>query len=423
MNEAMERMFRKLDGEEDDSVLVARPVMRRRGGSGRGRGGSTRGASRGRGSSRGGRGGASRGASRGRGGSRASRGKAKLTEVAAAEEPKEGKKEEPAKPEEPKFPKFTSLTNSMKEAVASYSPIDTLIWFHEELQCEEVNTILQKRLREGEEPTFGYGKLMERILYIKSKGYSFLEDLIPIAEKRLTSLSLPLERPVVVCGDASRSMQIAVKTATIISSLLTVLTSAELRFFKDENVMPPVQPRTIREVLRVAEEVKADGGTIPAACLYESYKNKEVVKYFVLVTDEEENGDVEGMTWVELFKKYRAEVCADTKLVFISFLSDPKEKGQMMSELAKEEITPMQFKLNAIKPDLTKMDAFLALLSSDSKEFNQQTEEFSKTLRDGTPLYQLLKRVHNKEILSTYKNAKKEETKEEDGKKGKCTVS
>eukprot|EP01117_Protostelium_nocturnum_P011039 TRINITY_DN4002_c0_g3_i3.p1 TRINITY_DN4002_c0_g3~~TRINITY_DN4002_c0_g3_i3.p1 ORF type:complete len:816 (+),score=306.18 TRINITY_DN4002_c0_g3_i3:261-2708(+) len=283
MNEAMERMFRKLDGEEDDSVLVARPVMRRRGGSGRGRGGSTRGASRGRGSSRGGRGGASRG--------------------------------------------------------------------------------------------------------------------------------------------ASRSMQIAVKTATIISSLLTVLTSAELRFFKDENVMPPVQPRTIREVLRVAEEVKADGGTIPAACLYESYKNKEVVKYFVLVTDEEENGDVEGMTWVELFKKYRAEVCADTKLVFISFLSDPKEKGQMMSELAKEEITPMQFKLNAIKPDLTKMDAFLALLSSDSKEFNQQTEEFSKTLRDGTPLYQLLKRVHNKEILSTYKNAKKEETKEEDGKKGKCTVS
>ena len=49
-------------------------------------------------------------------------------------------------------------------------------------------------------PTFSYGKLMERMLYFKSKNVSFYSDLIPAAEKVLKSIVLPLEPPVVVIG-------------------------------------------------------------------------------------------------------------------------------------------------------------------------------------------------------------------------------
>lgn len=86
--------------------------------------------------------------------------------------------------------------------------------------------------------------------------------MIPVAEKRLKQISLPLQPPVVVIGkitafitsiltflgDASGSMEIAIKTATIISSLLTVLANAELRFFNGANFFPHVNPKTIKEV-------------------------------------------------------------------------------------------------------------------------------------------------------------------------------
>eukprot|EP01117_Protostelium_nocturnum_P010284 TRINITY_DN3699_c0_g1_i2.p1 TRINITY_DN3699_c0_g1~~TRINITY_DN3699_c0_g1_i2.p1 ORF type:complete len:703 (+),score=279.52 TRINITY_DN3699_c0_g1_i2:170-2278(+) len=361
---------------------------------------------------RGGRGGArgvSRGSRGGRGSARGGRG-GRPVKVSAPKP--EVKSSEPKKEEEPKeVQKFFELTLSMKEAIAAYSPVDTIIWWHEDLQCSAVDAALVKRLKE-EEITFGYGKLMERMLYAKSNGYPFLEQLMPIAEKRLNSLSLPLEKPVVVCGDASGSMQVAVKTATIISSLLTVLTSAELRFFRTFNEMPPVQPRTIKEVLRVADEVRADGGTTPAACLFESYKKKEVVKCFVIVTDEEENGHIEGMNWATLFKKYREEVCADTKLVFISFLRNPKDKGQMMTDLEKDEIRPMQFKLNSSKPDLTKMDTFLAHLSSESTEFKKNAEEYARELRAGFKFFDIVKKAHKFEIVSTFKKGFKHPKKE-----------
>lgn len=64
----------------------------------------------------------------------------------------------------------------MKAIVAGYSTIDTILWYHEELNCEEVNKIIQKRLAAGEEPTFSYGKVMERLLYCKQKSkQQFLE--------------------------------------------------------------------------------------------------------------------------------------------------------------------------------------------------------------------------------------------------------
>jgi hypothetical protein len=122
-------------------------------------------------------------------------------------------------------------------------------------------------------------------------------------------VQLPLDPPVVVLGDASYSMDVAIRTATVIGSLLTALTNAELRFFNVQSIPPHVVPRTIEQVLlslslslslsflwillecfccrdgvmitsqvlEVATKTRADGLTAPACTLVEYYRQRKVV--------------------------------------------------------------------------------------------------------------------------------------------------
>jgi hypothetical protein len=68
-----------------------------------------------------------------------------------------------------------------------------------------VDEVISKRL-DTEIPKFGYGKLMERLLYFKINDAKFYKKLIPSAEKRLEQITLQLESPVAILGDASYSM-------------------------------------------------------------------------------------------------------------------------------------------------------------------------------------------------------------------------
>ncbi len=135
-----------------------------------------------------------------------------------------------------------------------------------------------KRLENGEDPELPYGKLMERLLFLRMNNKAFYHLLMPIAERRLRSIRLPLERPVVVFGDASYSMDVAIRVSTIISSLLTVLAGASIFFFNVSPFAPPHAPTTIPQVLDVALNTKADGLTATACCLREYYEQKKVVK-------------------------------------------------------------------------------------------------------------------------------------------------
>eukprot|EP01099_Mayorella_cantabrigiensis_P003827 TRINITY_DN287_c0_g1_i1.p1 TRINITY_DN287_c0_g1~~TRINITY_DN287_c0_g1_i1.p1 ORF type:complete len:548 (+),score=92.80 TRINITY_DN287_c0_g1_i1:208-1851(+) len=146
---------------------------------------------------------------------------------------------------------------SVKVGIAKYERINTLIWYHEELVCPEVDAIISDRLAGGEIPSFTYGKLMERLLYFKMNKIRFYDQLISLAEQRLHSIKLPLEPPVVVCGDASYSMDIAIRTATVIGSVLTVVSQADLRFFNVESTPPHILPRTIPQVMDVALNTRA----------------------------------------------------------------------------------------------------------------------------------------------------------------------
>ena len=60
--------------------------------------------------------------------------------------------------------------------------------------------------------------------------------------------SLPLESPVVVIGDRSGSMEVAIRTSTIIAALLSALAKAKLVFFNTENMDAPKIPENIQEV-------------------------------------------------------------------------------------------------------------------------------------------------------------------------------
>jgi len=269
------------------------------------------------------------------------------------------------------------LPDQSKTVIAKYAPLDTLIWYHEELVTPEVNAVILERLKLGEKPQFSYGKLMERLLYFKRINAPFYELLIPIAEERLRHIELELEPPVVVCGDSSYSMDVAIRTSTIIASVLTVLTAAELKFFTNQIVEPPCYPTTVTQVIDVATNVRADGMTAPAAALWPYYNQKKVVKFFVIVTDEIENIKFNNQHYFPaLFLQYYQEIYP-AKIVFVSFLENPSEKGRMVKSLENMGIEVLQFRLDGNRPDLTKMDTLLGLLSSESSFFGKQVKELA----------------------------------------------
>jgi hypothetical protein len=261
------------------------------------------------------------------------------------------------------------LNDESKARIASYEDkLDTILWYYEDLQCSEVDEIMSERLRNGEQITLPYGKIMERLLLLRtlrdnpserpfsggfrgrgriarnvsnphsapSSKVTFYSDLLLIAEAQLQKIKLPLESPVAVIGDASGSMEVAIRTATILSSLLTAICSAKLNFFNNEMFLPEFIPKTIEDVLTLALATQASGGTANAAGLVPYYDGKEVIKTFVMVTDEEENADAQladgtSTQFFNLFMKYRAEIYP-AKLVFISFLRHQHAQGQMYKQ-------------------------------------------------------------------------------------------
>ena len=54
------------------------------------------------------------------------------------------------------------------------------------------------------------------------------------------------------------------------------------------------------------------------------------------------------------------------RVTFVSFLADMNAPGQMVSELRLKGYAPEQFKLHRERPDLTKTDALLAVMSHNT---------------------------------------------------------
>jgi len=76
--------------------------------------------------------------------------------------------------------------------------------------------------------------------------------------------------------------------------------------------------------------------------------------------------------FAELFKKYQDEVSPACKVVMVSFLNNLQGETQLMGDLQRVGVAASsisQFRFNQARPDLTKIDAMLGLLSSDTQDF------------------------------------------------------
>lgn len=285
-----------------------------------------------------------------------------------------------------------NLAPEIKAMVAEYEKLTMVIWYYEELECPQVDAVLTRRLEAGEDPELPYGKLMERILYMKLSNKPFYALLLPFAERRLKSIKLPLEPPVVVFGDASYSMDVAIRVSTIIASLLTVLADADIFFFNVNSFAPPNAPSTIPQVLNVALNTKADGLTATACTLKRYYDEKKPVKFFIMVTDEIENEPSGGTFFAQLFYKYYVEV-HPARLVMVSFLEDPNVKGRMVRALESFGIVPLQFRLDSKRPDLTKLDSLLGLLSAETNFFSIQANALAQSHAVGRSIEEMLAQI------------------------------
>ncbi|XP_060085365.1 uncharacterized protein LOC132564751 [Ylistrum balloti] len=299
----------------------------------------------------------------------------------------------------------SNLTSESKARIAANEPkLDTIIWYYEDIgrDCAEVDKIVDDRMKRGNEVNLQLGKMMDRLLMLKmyreniptttyygqkierkldENKAPFMQQLVSFGNKRLKEVSLSLEAPIVVSGDASGSMEIAIRTSVIISGILTAICSAKLIFFNSTFRYPSSLPTNIEEVLELALETKAGGGTSPAASLWPYYENKEVVKTFIMVTDEEENSGYQSHRFADLYQKYCEEVYP-MRLVFVSFLYNQHSEGQMVRELKAKGYNPMQVKFHRSQPDLTKLDKLFGTLSSESLSFEEEVTAMQAEITD-----------------------------------------
>eukprot|EP00483_Globobulimina_turgida_P001484 UN01486 len=228
-------------------------------------------------------------------------------------------------------------------------------------------------------PRSNYGKLMERILSFREQKYKFVPYLTSHAQLRLQKVKfdeLNDENSFIRCavlGDASGSMEVAIKSSCIIASLLSVALSADLKFFNSEVFDPPVIPRNVSETIEVVNKIDARGGTCMASAIYPYLYRKIKIDLFILVSDEGENEKKNGQYFSSLFKTYKNNINSKAQLFLVSFLK-VGEEGVIMQRLKNKNVNQAcikQFRLHPENPDTSKFNALLgmvALLLSAMKE-------------------------------------------------------
>ena len=101
----------------------------------------------------------------------------------------------------------------------------------------------------------------------------------------------------------------------------------------------------------------------------------------IIVTDEIENEPSQNFFFAQLFYKYYTEVYP-CKIVFVSFLDDPKKKGRMVNALESFGIIPLQFRLDTKRPDLTKLDTLFGLLASETFGFTERINSIVNSMKE-----------------------------------------
>lgn len=303
------------------------------------------------------------------------------------------------------------LPVAAKTLIAEHAPLVDLLWFYDELACSKVDQVILRRLNSGEylseSPTHqraSFGKLLEHLLHLRDEKAPFVDKLLPHAESRLLALRAQQggfrhedvaqnKLRVAVLGDASGSMDVSIRVASTLASLLQATYSqAELLFFSARARQPPggCMPKTAAEVLQVAETVRARGSTCMAAALYPFYRQRKPLDLVVMVTDEEETEAYHGWDFVDLFAAYRLRVAPQCRLMLVSFLP-PGDRfpGRIRSQLERAKLWQpgmvYQFRLNDRRPDTSRFDALLAKLRVMMMPLRYRYTHVLETLDEAIP--------------------------------------
>lgn len=284
------------------------------------------------------------------------------------------------------------LTTRAKAAIATYTGADKLLWWLEEFI--DIPSAV-KEIVKTSDFELPYGVLIDKLFLARKHlkttqqrklnkntfevetiskpnesdpTYELYTRLLSIADEKLNTYTLSLESPIVIFGDASSSMSIAIKTSSIIMSILCAICNAEMNLFRTKCELINTPPKCVNDVIHFNETTHANQSTSPAASLEPYYSANKKVNTIIMVTDEEENTSSLNMRFWEMFDKYCNNLNFIPRVIFISFLS-VGTKGQMISQLDSDKYRKYkehvkQFRFNRNDPDLSKLDSILMLLST-----------------------------------------------------------
>jgi len=220
-------------------------------------------------------------------------------------------------------------------------------------------------------PRSNYAKLMERILTFRDQDLQFVPDLIRHAQRRLETVAFDRLNDgdsflrCAVLGDASGSMEVAIRSSCIIASLLSVALNAELRFFNEQSFTPSVIPRNVDQTIKVIDEISARGGTCMASVIWPFLRDSVRIDLFVLVSDEGENEQHQNKYFHEMFAEYKERVNPKVRLFLVSFVN-VGEDGLILQRLREHGVDPnciKQFRLHPEFPDTSKFQALLGMIA------------------------------------------------------------
>ena len=257
--------------------------------------------------------------------------------------------------------------------IARHEDLGVVLWYYDEIVVEPlIEKTIAQRLANGEVADLTYGGLVNLLTRVREP--ELHEALVTIAQSRLEAYVTGSQDQRLILCDASASMQVAIKTSGIISSILCALSKhTVLNVFRKNNQPIKEPPTTVKQALKFAKEIKAHSSTSPAASLepflHTSHKRFNTI---VVVTDEEENTNSKGQ-WTDLtdqhcfahtYLKYlKSQQNHPVRLILVSF-SDPKKDAPMTVVLKQvlgkryEELVSV-FKYDLKNPDLNKLDILL----------------------------------------------------------------
>jgi hypothetical protein len=269
------------------------------------------------------------------------------------------------------------------ELLAESIPVDTAIWYFEELYSvsKTVPKILVKRMHESDflgsaatsdSKVFTYGKLLERLLTFQKlfERKRMAESLMDVAANRLDILKERYmddtnKKAVAVFGDASSSMTTAIEAAAIIASIVSTTLDGELSFFASGLVESPhKKPSSVEETLEICRKIRAHGCTSLAACLWPYYEQKKSMDTIVMVTDEHENTMCNGFQFADLFKKYKETINPNVVLVVVRVGAGSKS---FQNSLERNGIEAKTVIIDNYRPDLTKFNGLVGQIAAASQ--------------------------------------------------------